>query len=133
MFFCCCFVCLFFLQLLTWTLYFDYDFLNWVIVLRHNTHWDQHVCGSSAIILWYRVIFLVTIRLTKVDICAPFSWIRLSCYKCRTISSRKERKETIRRWVLNGIILKIPHWRFHVHRHMHTIVWDGSILYCLLV
>jgi hypothetical protein len=34
---------------------------------------------------------------------------------------------------MNDMNLKIPHWRLNVHRHMHTIVWDGSILYCLLV
>jgi hypothetical protein len=32
----------------------------------------------------------------------------------------------------NGINLKIPHWRFDLHRRMHFIVWDGSKLYCLL-
>jgi hypothetical protein len=42
---------------------------------------------------------------------------------------------TMRRLTWNSINLEIPHsiWRFHVFHHMHTIVWDGSKLYCLLV
>jgi hypothetical protein len=30
---------------------------------------------------------------------------------------------TICRWTLNGINLKIPHWRFNVNRHTHIIVY----------
>jgi hypothetical protein len=37
---------------------------------------------------------------------------------------------TIRRWTWNGVNLKIPLWRFHVHCNMHAIVWDESRFYC---
>jgi hypothetical protein len=39
----------------------------------------------------------------------------------------------IRRWSWNGVCLKIPHRRFCVHCHKHTIVWDRWKLYRLLV